>query len=161
MTLFICFIAERKVKVMEEIKKIVLKAELRLKKLFQQRQGFTLIEMMIVVAVIAVLTAIAVPKFNESLAMANTARVQADLQSLDTAIAMYRVNEGKAPQSLADLSEYIDTDNLKAPGGDVYIGGVLTSNENGDTYILSDDKTNATFMGKVRTEFGRESKASA
>ena len=68
----------------------------KIEQLKLSEDGFTLIEMMIVVAIIAILTAIALPKFNESLAMANTSRVQADLQSLDTAIAMYM------PSSLQD-----------------------------------------------------------
>ena len=111
--------------------------------------------MMIVVAIIAILTAIALPKFNESLAMANTSRVQADLQSLDTAIAMYKVQNNRAPQDISDLDEYIDVENIKAPTGDVYINGVLTSNETGENYSLNSDKTNATFMGKTRMEFGK------
>ncbi len=126
-----------------------------LNRLSKGQEGFTLIEMMIVVAVIAILTAVAIPKFNESLTLANTARVQADLQSLDTAIAMYRVQNGTVPQALTDLDEFIDTANIKAPGGDVYIGGELTGNEKGEDYALSADKMNATFMGKTRTEFGK------
>ncbi len=124
-------------------------------KLPKEQGGFTLIEMMIVVAIIAILTAVAIPRFNESLALTNTARVQADLQSLDTAIAMYRVQNGKAPQALSDLNDYIDVDNIKAPTGDVYINGVLTSNDSDATYELTSDKYNASFMGKMRTEFGK------
>lgn len=129
------------------------------KSLWLKEDGFTLMEMMIVVAIIAILTAIALPKFNESLALANTARVQADLQSLDTAIAMYRVQNGSAPQAITDLDEYIDVDNVKAPTGDVYIDGVLTPNENNENYALNSDKTNATFMGKTRVEFGKTTSA--
>lgn len=129
------------------------------KSLWLKEDGFTLMEMMIVVAIIAILTAIALPKFNESLALANTARVQADLQSLDTAIVMYRVQNGSAPQVITDLDEYIDVDNVKAPTGDVYIDGVLTPNENNENYALNSDKTNATFMGKTRVEFGKTTSA--
>lgn len=129
------------------------------KSLWLKEDGFTLMEMMIVVAIIAILTAIALPKFNESLALANTAKVQADLQSLDTAIAMYRVQNGSAPQAITDLDEYIDVDNVKAPTGDVYIDGVLTPNENNENYALNSDKTNATFMGKTRVEFGKTTSA--
>lgn len=129
------------------------------KTLWLKEDGFTLMEMMIVVAIIAILTAIALPKFNESLALANTARVQADLQSLDTAIAMYRVQNGSVPQAITDLNEYIDVDNIKAPTGEVYIDGILTPNENNENYALNSDKTNATFMGKTRVEFGKATSA--
>lgn len=133
----------------------------KLKSLIKNEQGFTLVEMMIVVAIVAVLTAVAIPKFNESLAMANTARVQADLQSLDTAIAMYRVQNGRSPKALADLDDYIDVANIKAPNGDVYINGVLTNNESGENYILANDNTNASFLGHQRNEFGKGKSTSA
>lgn len=123
----------------------------------KEQKGFTLIEMMIVVAIIAILTAVAIPKFNESLAMTNTARVQADLQSLDTAIAMYRVqHNGQAPSNLKDLENFIEVDKIEAPGGDVYINGVLTSNENKENYTLASGGKNALFMGKTRSEFGNK-----
>ena len=128
----------------------------KIEQLKLSEDGFTLIEMMIVVAIIAILTAIALPKILMNLlAMANTSRVQADLQSLDTAIAMYKVQNNRAPQDISDLDEYIDVENIKAPTGDVYINGVLTSNETGENYSLNSDKTNATFMGKTRMEFGK------
>ena len=127
----------------------------KIEQLKLSEDGFTLIEMMIVVAIIAILTAIALPKFNESLAMANTSRVQADLQSLDTAIAMYKVQNNRAPQDISDLDEYIDVENIKAPTWDVDVNGVLNSNEAVENYSLNSDKTNATFMGKTRMEFGK------
>ena len=134
----------------------------KIEQLKLSEDGFTLIEMMIVVAIIAILTAIALPKFNESLAMANTSRVQADLQSLDTAIAMYKVQNNRAPQDISDLDEYIDVENIIfwevndfVNAGNIYVNGVLTSNEMGENYSLNPDKTNATFMGKTRMEFGK------
>lgn len=53
------------------------------------------------------------------------------------------------------MNKYIDVENIKAPTGDVYVNGVLTSNETGENYSLNSDKTNATFMGKTRMEFGK------
>ena len=34
---------------------------------------------------------------------------------LDTAIAMYKVQNNRAPQDISDLDEYIDVENIKAP----------------------------------------------
>ena len=130
-----------------------------MRSMIKDESGFTLIEMMIVVAIIAVLTAVAIPKFNDSLALTNTTRVQADLQSLDTAIAMYRLQNGKLPNDLSDLDEYIDVDNVEAPSGDIYIDGVLTSNSGDEEYMLTADKQNASFMGKTRADFGRKKTA--
>ena len=67
----------------------------------------------------------------------------------------YKVQNNRAPQDISDLDEYIDVENIKAPTGDVYVNGVLTSNETGENYSLNSDKTNATFMGKTRMEFGK------
>lgn len=128
-----------------------------MKNIIRDENGFTLIEMMIVVAIIAILTAVAIPKFNESLALTNTTRVQADLQSLDTAIAMYRLQNGKLPNDLSDLDDYIDIASVQAPSGDVYIDGVLTPNSDNENYALTADKQNASFMGKTRTDFSRKS----
>ena len=130
-----------------------------MRSMIKDESGFTLIEMMIVVAIIAVLTAVAIPKFNESLALTNTTRVQADLQSLDTAIAMYRLQNGKLPNDLSDLDEYIDVDNVEAPSGDIYIDGVLTSNSGDEEYTRTADKQNASVMGKTRDAFGRKKTA--
>lgn len=127
-----------------------------MKRILRDEKGFTLIEMMIVVAIIAILSAVAIPKFNESLALTNTTRVQADLQSLDTAIAMYRLQNGKYPNDLSDLDDYIDVASVQAPSGDVYIDGVLTPNSDNENYTLSSNKQNAVFMGKLRTDFSQK-----
>lgn len=126
-----------------------------IKLFFRSEDGFTLLEMMIVVTIIGILTAIAFPKFNESLAMANTTRVQADLQSLDTAIIMYKVQHGKAPQVITDLNEYIDVESLNPPSGDVYMNGQLIANSENATYILNKEKTNATFLGQTKKAFSK------
>lgn len=61
--------------------------------------AFTLIELLIVVAIIAVLAAIAVPNFLEAQTRAKIARTQADMRSLATAIESYMVDNNKYPTS--------------------------------------------------------------
>jgi len=59
--------------------------------------AFTLIELLIVVAIIAILAAIAVPNFLEAQTRAKVSRVKADMRSLATAVESYAVDHNKPP----------------------------------------------------------------
>ena len=56
---------------------------------WSNRRGFTLIELLIVVVIIGVLAAIAVPKFQNTKGKANAASLRADLRNLMTAQEAY------------------------------------------------------------------------
>lgn len=83
--------------------------------------------------ILAVILAIAVPRFSSAIATANTVKVQADLTALDTAIVLYQTAKGKAPGSIDDLTEYVtDLKNLKPPSGSVRVGDQEVSMENAE-----------------------------
>ena len=61
------------------------------------RRAFTLIELLIVVAIIAILAAIAVPNFLEAQVRSKVSRCKADMRSVATAIESYRVDNNAGP----------------------------------------------------------------
>jgi type II secretion system protein G len=70
---------------------------------YQRSKGaFTLIELLIVVAIIAILAAIAVPNFLEAQARSKMSRVKADLRSIATALESYRVDNNDYPPELPE-----------------------------------------------------------
>lgn len=97
----------------------------------RSQQGFSLLSTLLAVMILAVILAIAVPRFSSAIATANTVKVQADLTALDTAIVLYQTAKGKAPGSIDDLTEYVtDLKNLKPPSGSVRVGDQEVSMEN-------------------------------
>ena len=66
-------------------------------------QGFTLLELMIVMVVIGLLAAIAIPSYTNNIRNAREAVLKEDLHTMRTAIDSYTVDKQKAPQSLDDL----------------------------------------------------------
>jgi general secretion pathway protein G len=71
--------------------------------LFSADQGFTLLELMIVMVVIGLLAAIAIPAYTTNIKHAREAVLKEDLHIMRQAIDSYTVDKQKAPQSLDDL----------------------------------------------------------
>jgi len=69
----------------------------------KQEQGFTLVELMVVMAVISILLMIAVPRYTMMVRHAKEATLREDLFTIRQAIDSYTVDKEKAPQSLDDL----------------------------------------------------------
>jgi general secretion pathway protein G len=69
----------------------------------KRERGFTLIELMIVMAIIAILASIAIPSFINAVKHAREAVLREDLHTMRQAIDSYTVDKEKAPQSLDDL----------------------------------------------------------
>ena len=65
--------------------------------------GFTLVELMIVMAIIGILATLAIPSFVGAIRQAREAVLREDLHVMRTAIDSYTADKEKAPQSLQDL----------------------------------------------------------
>ncbi len=68
------------------------------------RRGFTLVELLVVIVVLAVLAAIVLPKFMDSGKRSKEAALKSDLKLLRNAIVLFHTDTGYYPKDLADLA---------------------------------------------------------
>ncbi len=69
----------------------------------KQNAGFTLVELMIVMAIIGVLAVVAIPSYVGAIRQAREAVLKEDLHVIRNAIDSYTADKQKGPQSLDDL----------------------------------------------------------
>jgi prepilin-type N-terminal cleavage/methylation domain-containing protein len=86
--------------------------------------GFTLVEIMIVVAIIALLAAIAVPGFLRARKRSQASKILNDLRLIDGAVDQYSIETGRKtndPVNIADWTNYLKKDtNLYRTGQDLF-----------------------------------------
>jgi type IV pilus assembly protein PilA len=75
-----------------------------LSKMMKKNEGFTLIELMIVIAIIGILAAIAIPQFSAYRVRSFNAAANADLRNAATAQEAYYVDESSYTSTLANLT---------------------------------------------------------
>lgn len=106
------------------------------------RHGFTLVEIMIVVAIIALLASIAVPGFLRARKRSQASRIINDLRLIDGAIDMYAIENNKStgnPVLVADWTKYLKRGtNLFTTGKDIL------GNAYGNQLVDSIPKVNTT-----------------
>lgn len=126
------------------------------------RKGFTLIELIIVIAVIAILIGIALPRFKGMQDEGNIAKVKGELRTLQTAIESYYSHHNNAypattsaaletalASAVPNIIDHVPTDPFSTTGADyVYVMGGTNSkyyiiysvgpSQNGSAVITSD-----------------------
>lgn len=89
-------------------------------------QGFTLLELMIVVSIVGILATLAAPSYQASVVKAKEAALQQDLSTLRDVLDQHRADQGKYPPSLQAL---VSAGYMRAVPKDPFTGSVTTWQE--------------------------------
>jgi general secretion pathway protein G len=90
-------------------------------------RGFTLIEMMVVISIIVILLAVAMPIYSHTVNQAKEDAFRQSLETLNKVIFQYTIDKQKPPQSLEDL---------KTAG---YISEIPNDITGSNTWVVEDD----------------------
>ena len=71
-------------------------------------QGFTLLEIMVVVVIIGLLAAVVAPSFMDQIDTAAINRAQADIRNIETALNLYRLDNFRYPSSTEGLEALVN-----------------------------------------------------
>src|SRR5213595_2478707 len=89
------------------------------------QKGFTLVEIMIVVAIIALLSAIAVPGFLRARKRSQSSRILNDLRMIDSAVDQYAIETNRRTGdtvAVADWTNYVKKGSLLSLNGSSILG---------------------------------------
>jgi general secretion pathway protein G len=103
-----------------------------------RQRGFTIIELMVVISIMAILMAIAAPIYTHSILRARESVLRQDLFSMRSVINQYTEDKQKAPQSLQDL---ISAGYMKQIPKDPFTNSSETWQVEQDDSLMSVDQT--------------------
>ena len=105
---------------------------------FKQRQGFTLIEIVAVLAILGMMAIMLMPSIDIASNRAKDTKMVSDLVTLDSSVKLYRMENEKYPESLEDLKNgYVANKVYEAAAGENIVYKSADS-----SYTLTGTKTN-------------------
>ncbi|HHY60736.1 MAG TPA: prepilin-type N-terminal cleavage/methylation domain-containing protein [Clostridia bacterium] len=86
-----------------------------MRKARKNQKGFTLVELMVVVVIIGVLVAIAVPVYSNMTLRAKERACDANVRTIQSAVNAFYAEKNEYPENLKDLEDYLGQDELQCP----------------------------------------------
>ena len=119
------------------------------------QQGFTLIELMIVVAIIAILAAIALPAYQNYIKRSKVTEGVVAADACKASVSEYVASENNMPDNITQAgcdafvaSQYVSTLTYNSANGITATFKSVGSGVDGNTYILTPDTANVT-LGQI------------
>lgn len=107
-------------------------------KFFKNKKGFTLVELVVVIAILGILAGIAIPRFMDATASARGAKIVADLRTIDSSIMMYQAKTASEPTQISDLTtapnQFLASTPKPPTGTDT---AIITTNAGGQVKITN------------------------
>lgn len=101
----------------------------------RRRDGFTLVELMLVLVILGTLAAIVVPKFSGRAEKAKITAARTDISSIELAMSMYEVENGKYPTTEDGLIALVENLDNKMDWGGPYLEKGIPIDPWGNDYI--------------------------
>lgn len=119
----------------------------------RNQKGFTLVEILVVISILALLATVATLKYVDSTATSRTAKAQSDLEAIDVAIHLYGANyAGSLPANLAILTPTYMPVAPAGAAGDYKISGAKITALAAPTYAIdSNGRATITIEGTTYT----------
>lgn len=109
---------------------------MKLQTLKKKKKGFTLLELLVVLAILAILIAIAIPVYKNQKEKAAITAHNANVRVLETAVESYRQDNGKLPEDLDKLVPNYIKSVPKVPAG--ALKKAAEDNDKESNYVIKD-----------------------
>lgn len=116
-----------------------------LRTMLNKQKGFSLIELLIVVAIILIIAAIAIPNLLRAKIAANEASAVGSLRTLNTACIAYSTSYGQFPAALSNLGPVASAGTASSTSADLIDSVLAAGTKSGYTFVYTAGSSNQSY----------------